>query len=145
MNPFWNIANNNLINTLAIAQRKCLRFIYKRYSYSPSCELFSEQILPLHQLNKYNLLLLAFKISHNLLINNVELRRASDLHRYETRRANHFYVDNYQTRFGFANFFTRGLIEYNNLNPRLRNIHFIGRFKRELKTFLLEEYLTGGN
>jgi Reverse transcriptase (RNA-dependent DNA polymerase) len=145
MNPFWNNANNNLLETLAVAQRKCLRFIYKRYSYSPSRELFSEQVLPLNKLNEYNLLLLAFKISHNLLVNNVELRIVSEVHRYETRQRNHFYVENFQTRFGFANFFTRGMIAYNNLDSRITNIHSIARFKRELRRHLLEDYLKAGN
>jgi hypothetical protein len=128
-----------------VSQRKCLRFIYNRYSYSPSRKLFTEQILPLKQLNKYNLIMLAFKVSHNYLMNNVELRLVADVHRYKTRQRNHFYVENYQTRFGFSNFFTRGMIEYNNLNPQIRNIINIGRFKRELRHMLLEQFLTDGN
>ena len=145
MNPFWSAANKTILNTLAVAQRKCLRFVYNRYSYSPSSELFSQQVLPLEKLNEYNMLILAFKISHNLLINNVELRLVSDIHNYQTRQQNHFYVENYQTRFGFANFFTRGLLLYNDLDVRFRNIHSISRFKRELKYYLLNEYLCGGN
>lgn len=141
MNPFWSAANNKLITTLAVAQRKCLRFIYNRYSYSPSSELFSQQILPLQQLNTYNLLILAFKISHNLILNNVELRLVGDSHGYQTRSRNHFYVENYRTRYGCANFFTRGIVAFNNLEPRLRNLNSIGIFKRELKLYLLEEYL----
>ena len=91
------------------------------------------------------MLILAFKISHNLLINTVELRLVSDLHNYQTRQRNQFYVENYQTRFGFANFFTRGLLLYNELDVRLKNIHSISRFKREIKYKLLNEYLSGGN
>jgi hypothetical protein len=145
MNPFWNVASDNLIEILAVAQRKCLRFIFRRYSYSPSRELFTQQILPLKKLNEFNLLMLAFKISRNLLVNNVELRQVSDIHQYETRQRNHFYVENYETRFGFSNFFTRGMIAFNNLNPRLRNIHTLSRFKRELRYDLLQEYLSTGN
>ena len=78
MNPFWSAANDTVLNSLAVAQRKCLRFVFERYSYSPSSEHFSPQVLPLQQLNKYNMLILAFKISHNLLTNNVELRLVSE-------------------------------------------------------------------
>ena len=145
MNPFWSAANETILNSLAVAQRKCLRFVFNRYSYSPSSELFSLQVLPLKQLNTYNMLILAFKISHNLLTNNVELRLVSDLHDHQTRQRNNFYVENYQTRFGFANFFTRGLLIYNSLDIRLKNIHSISRFKREIKYYLLNEYLSGGN
>lgn len=145
MNPFWNIANDSQINSLAVAQRKSLRNVFNRYSYSPSSELFSEQILPLCQLNQYNLLLLAFKITHDLLVNNVELKLISQVHSYNTRQRNHFYVEKSHTRYGFSNFFTRGLIAYNNLETRIKNIHTIARFKRELKSLLLEEYLETGN
>jgi hypothetical protein len=145
MNPFWNIVSDNYMKILAVAQRKCLRFIYNRYSFSPSSELFSESILPLEKLNEYNNLLLAFKISKNLLVNNTDLTLVGDRRSYNTRQNNHFYVENYRTRFGFANFFTRGLIAYNSLDARLKNIHFIGRFKRELKHLLLNEYLEQRN
>ena len=145
MNPFWSVANTTTIDTLATAQRKCLRFVYNRYSFSPSCELFSERILPLIQLNQYNTLMLAFKLSNNFLLNNVELRLVSDLHDYQTRQRNHFYVENYRTRFGYANFFSHGLLAYNNLNAPLRNIRTLGRFKRELRYQLLNDYLRTGN
>jgi hypothetical protein len=36
-------------------------------------------------MNEYSLILLAFKISHNLFRNNVELRLVSDVHNYSTR------------------------------------------------------------
>ena len=47
--------------------------------------------------------------------------------------------------FGHVVFFTRGLLMYNNLDVRLKNIHSISRFKREIKYYLLTEYLSGGN
>lgn len=144
MNPFWNTANNNAIESLAVAQRKCLRFVFKKYSYSPSSELFSEQILPLKSMNQYNLLLLAFKITNNQLRNNVELRRVGDVHQHNTRQSTHFYVDNFQTSFGHANFFTRGMIAYNNLEPALKRIGTIARFKRELRYKLYNEYIASG-
>ena len=145
MNPFWNSANNNAIESLAVAQRKCLRFVFRKYSYSPSSELFSDQILPLKKMNEFNLLLLAFKITNNLLRNNVDLRRTSDVHNHNTRQSSHFYVDNYQTSFGHANFFTRGIIAYNNLEPALKRIGTIARFKRELRYKLYSEYIASEN
>jgi hypothetical protein len=143
MNIFWSNANATLINTLAVVQRRCLRFVYKRYSYSPSSELFSENILPLVQLNTYNLLLTAFKITKGFMTNNVELSLVNNRHNYSTRQNNHYYVENYRTRFGFQNFFSRGLLAYNSLDERLKRLKSIGRFKRELKIKLIDEYLDG--
>jgi hypothetical protein len=143
MNIFWSNANATLINTLAVVQRRCLRFVYKRYSYSPSSELFSENILPLAQLNTYNLILTAFKITKGFMTNNVELSLVSNRHNYSTRQNNHYYVENYRTRFGIQNFFSRGLLAYNSLDERLKRLNSIGRFKRELKIKLIDEYLDG--
>jgi hypothetical protein len=145
MNPFWNIFSDNYMKILAVAQSECLRFIHNRYSFSPNSELFSESILPLEKLNEYNSLLLAFKIAKNLLVNNTDLTLVGDRCSYNVRQNNHFYVENYRTRFGFANFLTRGLIANNSLDSRLKNIHFIGRFKREIKHLLLNGYLEQRN
>lgn len=145
MNPFWNIASDKLIETLAIAQRKCLRFIFNKFSFSPSSELFSEQILPLKVMNEYNLLLLAFKITNNLLRNNVELQLVSEVHEYNTRQRNNFYISHYQTSFGFANFFTRGMIAFNNLEPSLKRIRTVGRFKHELRHSLYQKFISSRN
>lgn len=120
MNPFWSAANESSLEALVVAQRKCLRFINNLYSYSPSRDLFPQQILELKQMNKYNLLMLIFKISYNLLQNNVDLRLNSGIHNCNTRQSDQFYVANYRTRFGYDNVFTRGLIEYNNINTYLR-------------------------
>ena len=80
-----------------------------------------------------------------MIRNNVELRLISDVHSHHTRQQNHYYVENFQSSFGFANFFTRGLIAYIELDPQIIRIHTISRFKNELKKFRLEEYLLIGN
>ena len=140
MNPIWNVAKNSIIETLAVAQRKCLRIILNKYSFSPNIELYSEKFLPLKVMNEYNLLVLAFKIHHNLIRNNVETPRISEVHNYGTRQRDHFYVQATATRFGLSNFFKRGLTAFNNLENRIKRIHNIGRFKRELKQFLLNKF-----
>ena len=145
MSPFWSVASDNLINSVAVVQRKCLRFVFNKYSYSLSRELFSEHILPLKQLNKYNSLVLAFKLSKNMIINNVDLISVQNLHDHNTRQRNHYYVETYNSRFGYANFFTSGIISYNELSQRIKNLQSIGRFKRELKILLIDEYLSNEN
>lgn len=144
MNPFWNAATDQNLTILEIAQRKSLRIILNKYSYSPSSELFSKRFLPLKVMNDYNLILMAFKINHNLLRNNVEIRRVNEVHQYQTRQTNHFYIERYETNFGFSNFFKRGLIKYNQLDANLLRIHEINRFKNELKNFLYEQYISLG-
>lgn len=93
-------------------------------------------------MNQYNLLLLAFRISHNLLRNNEELKKVGDIHNHNTRQRNQYYVETYETSFGFDNFFTRGLIAYNNLDSAMENMRTIEQFKRELRHRLYETYLS---
>jgi hypothetical protein len=143
MNVFWSAAKSTLTNSIAVIQRKCLRFIFKKYSFSPNRELFSESILPLDKLNKYNILLTAFKIVNNLVVNNVELNLVSNRHNHYTRQHDHVAIDNFRTRYGFANFFHRGFSEFNKLDSRTRNIRGIGRFKRVIREQLLDEFVDG--
>jgi hypothetical protein len=143
MNTFWSAAHKNVLHPISIIQKKCLRFVFKKYSYSPSRELFTMNILPLQYIIKYNIILTAFKLTKGYMVNNIEISVVGDRHRYPTRQSDQIFIQNYRTRFGSSNFTTRGFAEYNGLSNRLKNIQHIGRFKRELKRQLYEEFLDG--
>jgi hypothetical protein len=140
MNPLWSVASDTDQEILAVAQRKILRIVQKKDRFCHNNELFNSSFLPIEALNDYHLLVLAFKIKHNLIKNNVAIQFISDIHRYNTRQRNNFYVYSFETNFGKHDFYRRGLLAYNELNDYLKNIHTLNRFKRELKDFLLEKY-----
>lgn len=142
LNPLWSAANANDLDELFIIQKKALKAIHKKDLRTPTNELFTEKILPLPVINDYHLLILAFKIKHNLIKNNVQIRYIRDLHTRETRRQNDFYIYPYETKFGYADFYCRGLVKYNELNENLKRIQTISIFKTRLKEYLYSEYAT---
>jgi hypothetical protein len=84
--------------------------------------------------------LMAFKIKHNLIHTNVNIKFNRDMHQFETRNRHDFFVERYATNMGYADFFTRGLIEYNNLKTRNKIIYSISLFKSRVRRELIEEY-----
>jgi hypothetical protein len=92
MNPLWNVASDDSIDSLAVLQRKALRFVFQKDPRCHNAELFNEKILPLELLNDYHLLILAFKLKHNMIRNNIPIRHVRDIHNYNTRQTNYFYI-----------------------------------------------------
>lgn len=140
MNPLWSVANDSLLNQIFVLQKKCLRYIQMKDRLSPSIDLFSEKMLPLPVLNDYNLLILAFKIRHNLITNNVTTRYVNEIHNYGTRQRNNFHIIRFETNYGYADFYRRGLIKYNELNDDLKRFRTLGLFKRRLREFLYDQF-----
>lgn len=141
MNPLWNVATQEAVSVLEVLQKKCLKIIYLKPYNCPSVDLFNLRTIPLELLNRYNLLVLAFKIKHNLITNNVSVQRIGEIHNYNTRRVNDFYVYRYSTHsFGLADFYTRGLIAFNELSDREKSIQSLNEFKKSIKVTLMREW-----
>jgi hypothetical protein len=140
MNPIWSVAAEGTTNKLFVLQKKALRFIQFKDRLSPSIDLFSQKILPLSLINDFHLLVLAFKIKHNMIKNNVTLQYVRDIHNYGTRQSNNFYVYTHETRYGEADFYKRGLIKFNELRDNLKSIPSLGNFKNEVREYLFREY-----
>lgn len=144
MNPLWNMTTQENIKQLEVMQKKCLRTIYRKPLDCSINDIFNIKTIPLKVLNDYNLLILAFKVNHNLIINNISIQRISDIHTYNTRRINDFYVYRYSTdSYGLADFFTRGLIKFNELNDSEKSIQSLSEFKKVIKINLLRAFLSG--
>ena len=74
MNPLWSTSNKENILRLFVLQKKAIKFIFNRDHYTPSYTLFNSKLLPIPVINDMQLILIAFKIKHNLLKNNVAIR-----------------------------------------------------------------------
>ena len=57
----------------------------------------------------YELLVFVYKISNNLLKNNIELTIVNQVHSYSTRQRNHFYILTNRTVKASRNVYIRGL------------------------------------
>jgi dimeric dUTPase (all-alpha-NTP-PPase superfamily) len=143
MSPLWGNADTDSINRLFVLQKKAIKIIENRHRLAPSNTLFSEELLPLPVLIDYNLLILAFKIKNNLIKNNVVIQYVEDIHRYNTRQRGDFYVYSYQTRYGYADFYKRGLIKYNELPSSIKCFHSLSLFKRRLREHLFFNFVSG--
>jgi hypothetical protein len=143
MNPLWSATSNFNLDRLFRLQKKCLRFIQRKAYDSASVSLFSERILPLTVVNDYNLLVLAFKLKHNLIKNNIVLRYVNEIHSQSTRYrfGGNFYIIPYQTQYGLADFYRRGLIKFNELDDPVKRISSLALFKDAVRTKLLNNYL----
>lgn len=142
MNPLWSVAATTTQNFLFVAQKKVLRFIQMKSRLSPSLELFSENILPLPVMNDYHLLIIAFKIRNNLLKNNIELKYINEIHSHGTRRVGNFHVVKYETRYGLADFYRRGLIKFNEMPESIKKINSLNLFKKRLREYLFETFVS---
>ena len=141
MNPLWSSANKERIGDLFVIQKKVLKMIHKKNILTPTNELFSNKILPLPVINDYHLLILAFKIKHNLIKHNSIIQYVNEVHSYNTRQTGNFYVTAYETRYGCANFYHRGLTKYNQLSDSVKKFHTIKIFKLRLREHLYKKYI----
>ena len=66
-----------------------------------------------------------------------------DIHERSTRRQSDFYVYPYESKYGAADFYRRGLIKYNELGDDLRRLKTITVFKKRLREKLYEDFVVG--
>ncbi|KAL7022495.1 hypothetical protein ACKWTF_012267 [Chironomus riparius] len=78
------------MNMIEITQRKALRILFIKEWFSSKKELYSINILPVSTLCNVNLCLHVFKISSNMVKNNIQIRQVNDVHRYRTRTRENF-------------------------------------------------------
>lgn len=145
MNPIWSAASSTVTNKLFILQKKIIKFIEFKSNLARSSKLFSARILPLPVISEFNILIIAFKIKHNIIKNNIVLRYVGDIHEYGTRQINNFYVYTHQSSYGDADFYRRGLIKFNELSDRFKSITSLGEFKNQLRVHLCERYFGGSS
>ena len=96
--------------------------------------------MPLQILNKYQLLLMAFKIKNGIMHHSVDVKYNNEIHQYPTRSREDFHVTRNGSQLGRSNFFHRGLIEFNNLKFCNKVIRSLSLFKSRIRKALIENY-----
>jgi hypothetical protein len=142
MNPLWSVSNKDNINRLFVLQKKAIKIIKNVHMLTPSYTLFNERLLPIPLLNELQLVIIAFKIKHNLIKNNVAIKYVNQIHNYNTRRRGDFVIYNHESKFGKADFFRRGLIKFNELPMIFKNIHTLRIFKNRISCYLLDSFVS---
>jgi len=111
MNVIWSAALAYAMNMIEIAQRKSLRILLNKEWFCSKKELYSIKILPVSTLSNVSLCMHVFKVSSNMIKNNVEIRQINEMHRYPTRTRENFVVPIYQTQLAKQDFYVRAFKE----------------------------------
>ena len=125
---------------IEVAQRKSLRIILNKDWFCSRRELYNIDLLPVSTLSDVNLCLNVFKISSNMLKNNVEIQLVNQVNRHQLRSRNNFVTPFCHTQLGGQNFYVRALSKFNALPPMIKNTFTLSLFKRRTKEYFYEIY-----
>ena len=111
-------------------------------------QLFHDKkVLKVSDLYLFNLGQFMFKLINNELPNVFTDLFISNnaLHNYPTRQSNFFHLPLTRTLLAHKTFVFTGPKFWNSLDPSLKDIERLHRFKREIKSLLLKQYQTNQN
>ena len=132
-----NILQNNIIRTITFSY-----YIYRANTNKLYVDL---GILPLHKLVTQRIAIMMFKYANNMLpkvMNELYLRRNSDVHSHNTRRSEHLHIPNGTHT---KNFVYRSVLIWNELvHIKVETNLTLTKFKKILKLYLLHNELKIG-
>lgn len=136
LSPIWMCAPQYKLNELKVLQNKVVKSIKTLHWRHPTHELYTENLLSLESIKRYELLLLIFKMQYHLIKINLELTTVADIHTHYTRNRSNFYANVAHSRIGSNGILHRGLTQFNSLPMNIKAINQISVFKAQLKAYL---------
>lgn len=138
LNPIWNSASQNHISSIKTCVNRAIKIIRKLPVLHHTDDLYSERLLPFNLYNKYNSILLMFKIQNNLIKHNFSIIYTSDVHSHNTRNnsRNNIYINSTNTTVASNDVLNISSNLFNLLPIELKNETRISIFKTKLKKFL---------
>lgn len=73
---------------------------------------------------------------------NIETKTVKEKRNTNTRNADNFFIERFESRYGFADFYAGGLIMFNELDERIKKFHTLRIFKTRVKEHLYSQFLT---
>jgi hypothetical protein len=140
MSTIWSSISQGLMKSLEVLQRKALRVVLGKSWFAGKDVLYNIKLLPVSVICDVNCCLQVFKISSNLIKNNINISLASDLHNHGTRNRNDFSIMQCRTIQGAQNFYVRAFKSYNNLPQQIKRFHSLSLIKSRLKEHFYEIY-----
>lgn len=134
-NPLWSGCPRYKILELIVLQKRALKFILHVPVRYPTVLLFKE-FTSLDIIIERELLLLIFKIIHNLIKHDFTLVRVADTHQHNTRRQSYFKINFFSTNASNNNVLYRGLNKFNSLPPLIKHQESFVLFKKNLVEYL---------
>ncbi len=102
----------------------------------PTAKLFQNKFKSLPYLLQEELLILIYKVIHDLIKNKYEPTQNSSIHSYDTRRRSQYNVEFFRSGMGENNVIYKGLLEYNKIPSDIRNSITLKDFNNDLKIYL---------
>lgn len=138
--PFWSAASKTSLKNLSFFQNKLMRIIkFKPYDFSTQL-LYDNSFLSFYQLQKYESILLIYKISNNLIKSPMELNQNIQVTGRQTRSCNDFRLPTTRSGISQKSILYRGLKLFNDLPPTIKNVSNISQFKRLVKKFVFDHF-----
>ena len=132
--------NQTQLQHLQKKQNKAMRIILNCNRYtSINSMLNSLSLLSVQQQIFYNTMLIIYKMKNQLWPNHhlSNIKLIQNVHEYNTRTCNNFYVSTVKTTAAQNNIFHKGLVEYNNLPNIIKNSESLSIFKSKCRQYVL--------
>lgn len=139
MNCLWSAAQQHKLNKLQVLQNKAIKAIHALPRLTSSSLLYSENLLPIDKLGRYEIILTIHKMKFNLIRINIDTQTNQDVHDHATRNSDHLHLPLVRTACGRRGIIFNGYTLYNGLPLRIKTIASLITFKKELKKYLFDE------
>lgn len=139
MNCIWGGTNNVHLLKLARLQNGIVKTVKKLPRLTNSTELYSEKVLALNNLNKFEIMVYMYKVQHGLIKCNIPLIRVSAVHNQRTRQQNNIYQVQSRTSMAQNSVFQKGIRLFNNLPIEIKLSRSLPVFKTRLRVFLSQQ------
>lgn len=140
MLPIWGLCGLTKLIELQVMQNRCIKAILRVPRDTPTTFLYSNKILPITILAKYERLVNIRKMVFNETKHHHVFATSHQFHGRQTRNSNQLHIDNRAfVNSGNSAPITKAMIEYNNLQSNLRETGSLKDFKRQLRWRLMED------
>jgi hypothetical protein len=150
LNVIWSSASAYKLLEISRLQNKAIRAVFFEEYKKPNIHTIdlyrNHNLLNLFQMNKYETVLLVYKLKNNLLRHNLTLTTNDEIHEHDTRNRRNFHIGlNVNNNYGKFSIMHQGLILYNDLPPNMRVINSFEIFKKKLKIYAFSHYSTSSD
>ena len=133
--------NQNEVHKIQVIQNKAMRIILKCNKYTP----INTMLEVLHFMNVKQRILfrtldMIFKIKNKMAPDYLrnKIKYVRDVHTYNTRNVNDFFIDTPQSKRLAKTLFYKGLTEFNQLPENIKQCNNYQKFKKQLSAYVLE-------
>ncbi|XP_052130574.1 uncharacterized protein LOC127751298 [Frankliniella occidentalis] len=140
----WGQCTKEKLQELEVIQRRALKLIFNMpYLEHTKTVYKSANILPVSVQVKFSSVIYIHKLNLNLINSDIPIIKNSQIHNYSTRSSNKIHTSTvHTTKHGLNASFNAAIKLYNELPSLFTNMSF-NQFKKNVKSWYLQNYLNG--